>query len=70
MRTGLFVDHRIVTALKRIEFVSDRVSYTVLRGCWCNIIFFHMHVPSEAKSDDSKDSFYEKLEQDFFLSFS
>ena len=28
-----------------------------------------MHAPSEEKSDDSKDSFYEELEQVFFYHF-
>jgi len=27
-----FVHHRIVSAVKREEFVSDRLSYIVLRG--------------------------------------
>ena len=27
-----FVHHRIVSAVKRVEFVSDRMSYVVLRG--------------------------------------
>ena len=38
------------------------MSYIVLRGHWCNIIVLNVHIPSEEKSDDSKDSFYEELE--------
>ena len=55
--TGVFVHHRIISAVKRVEFVSDRVSYTVMRDRWCNIIILNVHAPSEDKSDDSKDSF-------------
>ena len=29
---GLFVHHRIVSAVKRVEFVSDRVSYSSERA--------------------------------------
>jgi len=47
---------------KTAEFVSDRMSHIVLRGCWCNIIVWNVHVPSEEKSGDSKDSFCEELE--------
>ena len=55
--TGFFVHQRIASAVKRVEFVSDRVSYTVMRGRWCNIIIVNVHAPSEEKSDESKDSF-------------
>ena len=63
--TGFFVHQRISSAVKRLEFVSDRVLYIVLRGRWCNIIVLNVHAPSEEKSDESKDSFYEELEQVF-----
>ena len=37
----------------------------MLRGRWCNIIVVNVHAPSEEKSDEAKDSFYEELEQVF-----
>ena len=52
-----FVHHRIVPALKRVEFVSDRMSSVVLRGRWCNIIILNVCAPSEDKNDDSEYSF-------------
>jgi hypothetical protein len=35
--TGVFVHHRIVPGVKRVEFVSDRMSYIVLTDLWCDI---------------------------------
>ena len=49
--------------LKRVEFVGDRVSCIVLRGHWSNTIVLNVHILSEEKSDDTKDNFYEELEQ-------
>jgi hypothetical protein len=34
--TGFFVHHRIASAVKGVVFVSDRASYIVVRGRWCN----------------------------------
>ena len=51
--------------MKRVEFVSDRLSNIVLRGRWRNIILVNVHAPSEEKSEESKDSFYEELEHVF-----
>jgi hypothetical protein len=31
--TGFLVHKRIISAVKRIEFVSDGMSYIILRGC-------------------------------------
>jgi len=63
MGTGIFVHDRIVSAVKSIEFVSDRMSYIELRGYWCSIIVLNVHAPNEEKSGDSKYSFYKELEQ-------
>jgi exonuclease III len=59
--TVLFVHKRILSAVRRVEFVSDRMSYIILRGRWCNIVVLNVHAPCEDKSDDVKDSFYEKI---------
>ena len=64
MGTWYFVYHRI-SAVKRVEFVRDRMSRIVLRGRWCDSIALNVHAPSEETRDDSKDSSYEELEQVF-----
>jgi hypothetical protein len=60
--TGFFVRKRIILAVKRVEFDSDRMSYIVLRGCWCDIIGLNVHASPDNKRDDSKDSLYEEQE--------
>jgi exonuclease III len=57
---GFFVHKRIVSVVRRVEFTSDRMSYIILRGRWCNIIVVNVHAPCEDKKDDVKDSFYEQ----------
>jgi hypothetical protein len=59
--TGYFVHHRTESAVKRVEFVSDRMSYIVLRGHKFNPIILNVHALSEEKSDDSKESLFDKF---------
>ena len=52
--TGFFV-HRRISVVKRVDFVSDRLSYIVLGGRWRNTIVVNVHASSEEKSNKSKD---------------
>jgi hypothetical protein len=60
-----FLCIRESSAVKRVEFVSDRMSYIILRGRWCHIIVLNVHAAAEDKADDVKDSFSEGLERVF-----
>jgi hypothetical protein len=58
--TGFFVHKRIVSAVRRVEFISDRLSYIILRSRRGNIIVLNVHARSEDRGDDVKGSFYEE----------
>jgi hypothetical protein len=60
-----FLCIRESSAVNRAEFVSDRMSYIILRSRWCHIIVLNVHAPTEDKTDDVKGSFYEELEHVF-----
>jgi hypothetical protein len=45
-----------------VEFVSNRMSYIILRCRWCDIIFLKNHDATEHKIDNVKDSFYKEVE--------
>jgi hypothetical protein len=59
--TGFLVHKGIKSAVRRVEFIGDRMSYTILRGRRCNIIVLNVHTPCEDKGDDVTDSSCEEL---------
>jgi hypothetical protein len=66
---GFFVYYRIAPAVNRVEYVSDMVSYVIMRGRWCIIIVLNVHEPREEKRDDTKESFYEQIRTGFLIPF-
>jgi hypothetical protein len=48
-----FLYTTILSAVTRVELVSNRTSYTFMRYRWCYINLLNVYAPS----DDSKDSF-------------
>jgi hypothetical protein len=58
------VHNTIISAVKRVEIVSDRMSHISLKGCLSDFIVLNVHAPTEHK-DDTKGRFYEELEEAF-----
>jgi exonuclease III len=56
--TEFFIHNRIIST------VSDRLSYIILKGCWCDIVL-NVHAPTEDKDVVIKDNFHKELEQVF-----
>jgi exonuclease III len=63
--TGLFVHRRIISAVKRAEFVSDRMSCVRVRGLWGDIVVLNVHAPTEDKIDEVESSLYKELKPVF-----
>jgi hypothetical protein len=49
IRNKIFVHRRVVSAVKTVEFLSDRTSYMVLRGRWCNNVILNVFASSKEK---------------------
>jgi hypothetical protein len=68
--TGYLYIKRNSSAIKRVEFISDRMSYIILRRRWFDIVQ-NVNAQTDDKSDDKKDGHYEKPEHvlDQFLKY-
>jgi hypothetical protein len=56
------VHKRIITAVKRVDFVRNRMSYIILSGHRCHIILLNDPAAREDTIDHVKESSYEKRE--------
>jgi len=59
--TDLWVHQGIISAVKRVEFISDIMTYIKLRGLWCDIAL-NVHDQTEDKNDNTEDNFNDGLE--------
>jgi len=62
---GFLVHKSLISAVKRVEFISNRISYITLRGRSCDIDVLNVHARTEYKSDKMKDTFHKELERVF-----
>jgi hypothetical protein len=60
--TGFVVHKRLISVVKRIAFVDERMSYIVLRNCWRHVIVLNVHVATDDNIYDVKGILYEELE--------
>jgi hypothetical protein len=49
--TGYFVHKGMISATKRVEFITAIMSYIITRGRWCDIIVLNVHEPTEDESE-------------------
>jgi hypothetical protein len=45
----MYIYERIVLAVKMAEFVSDTMSFIILRGRLCHIVLLNVRIPTEDK---------------------
>jgi hypothetical protein len=59
--TGFVVHKKIVSAVRRVEFIGCRISHIILRGHLCRTVVLTVRAVCEDKSDDVKYSFCGEL---------
>jgi hypothetical protein len=52
--TVFFVHKIIISTVKGIGFVSNKMSRVIQKGLWCDIVVLKVHAPTEVKIDDMK----------------
>jgi len=60
--TGFAVHKDLVPAVKEFKDINPRMSVLTIEAQWFDISFVNVHAPTEDKSQDEKEAFYEQLE--------
>ena len=58
--TGFLFSNRILSAIKDVKFVSDRILYAILKGRRYDLIIINVRSLTE-DTDEVKDEFYNEL---------
>lgn len=61
--TGFLISNRLRNNIIDFKPISDRMSMIRLKGQFYNITIINVHAPSEDKDDNTKNTFYNKLDK-------
>ena len=61
--TGFVIAERMVGSLISFRPISEGICYIRVKGKWYNFSFISAHAPTEEKDEETKDIFYDQLEQ-------
>ncbi|KAI5737941.1 hypothetical protein M8J77_000982 [Diaphorina citri] len=60
--TGFLIKKRFQNSIQDVKFINDRISYLIIRGNFKPIFILNAHAPTEDKDQETKDEFYEALD--------
>lgn len=60
---GFLVRESLKGSIKEFNPVSERLCYIRIKGKCKNLTIINIHAPTEVKTDDEKDKFYEEMER-------
>lgn len=52
--TGYSVHNGTISAVERVAFISNRMSYVKRKGHWCDIVVLNVYASTNNKNYDSK----------------
>ncbi|XP_050430865.1 craniofacial development protein 2-like [Adelges cooleyi] len=60
---GFAIKNSILPNIVRFEPINDRICYVELKGKWFNILIINCYAPTDDKSEEIKNAFYEELDR-------